>query len=910
MGAVYLAEHVKLRKKCAIKLLPREKGFDADWLRRFEREMQAVASLEHPNIVTATDAGEVDGWHYLVMEYLDGLDLSALARRCGPIPIDAAAAIGRDICNALEVVHQAGLVHRDVKPSNVMLTRSGAIKLLDLGLVLDDRALADEMRLTTVGHVMGTLAFAAPEQLSDEQLVDARADLYGLGATLFQLIAGRPAHTSSRGIAPLVIEKTSKPAPRLSSGRPDVPEPIDRLVARLLDRDPDSRPTGALEVAAELEPFAAPSLKSLAKEAIRITDDRSSSQEPYGIGAIKTRNDRSPPKKRNWIAASLFGLAALIAGFLFYVKTDRGLLIIESEVDGMTVTIKQENESVDAIQLVQGENRTSLRSGNYSIGFDVESDNVTVSDSEVVVKRGEETIVTVRKEAVDEIANVGAEEEIFKGKSLANWIQITKVERSLSTLKDAMFGIANLADEDDVEAAHTILIATRRLGGWAFDGGGGFGSNDDETEVPSQRFMSFFHKAFRRMMPMPAIPAITRELKEGNAKSHAACLLTLQTSYYMPGGRRLHTWIVEDKNRPTVVELHDAMRRLLRDGIEELPELQNQKLSHDACRKLSLQFALALDKPLAEEPGLESLLNEKLQAYTKSGTGLSQQERFKQIMVATEPWTDTWKQNKVSADELTAAKQFGIKYPLRVVVEVLLSGQQPNIHSVESLLNDSAGADELLAWMGSNMTQAFRKITYEPSWPTRLESIAKRTTRPDIAVRILERLCNTEKTVFGGESVSSGGGGFGVHRFNGTPSLKIQEAAKKSVRIAEERLFDDLESIDSLPKCVGDDVRRQAKKRFDSREGKPIPVNKRLDSLPSLSSRGGLSGGGFSLSGGSSLSLAGKRSVDWNDDGFVSEAEYAWSLQKRAWRMKLIPGIKQKQQGGFGGGGFGGGGQF
>lgn len=190
-------------------MLPRQFGFDATWIGRFEREMQAVANLSHPGIVTATDAGDVDGWHYLVMEYLDGMDLAAIIGRVGPIDAGVAASVMRDVCDALASVHQAGLVHRDIKPSNIMLTRDGAVKLLDLGLVLDQQASIADLRLTTVGHVIGTLAFAAPEQLSDRSAVDARADLYAVGVTLFQLVTGRTPHSTQHGIAPLVIENSN-----------------------------------------------------------------------------------------------------------------------------------------------------------------------------------------------------------------------------------------------------------------------------------------------------------------------------------------------------------------------------------------------------------------------------------------------------------------------------------------------------------------------------------------------------------------------------------------------------------------------------------------------------------------------------------------------------------------------------
>ena len=519
MGAVYLAEHERLRKKCAIKLLPRDRGFDTDWRERFDREMQAIASLEHPNIVTATDAG--DGWHYLVMEYLDGIDLAALSRRLGPIPIDAAAAIGRDICNALSVVHEAGLVHRDIKPSNVMLTRAGTVKLLDLGLVLDDRAAKDEMRLTTVGHVMGTLAYAAPEQLSDEITVDSRADLYGLGATLFQLITGQGAHAANRGIAPLVIDKTSKPAPLLSSIRNDIPPDIDSLIARMLDRDPNQRLATADEAATELANFAnTEALRPLAKQAFRAGEPDNSIDLLNAIPTVQAQPTLVPPTKRTWIAAAL-AAAALIAGFVFYIHTDRGVLVVES-------------------------------------------DNVSVSDSEVEVRRGDVTVIRVHKQSEPKaIANADVS-ELYKGKPIAYWVQIASQERDVLTLADAISAIVILAKPEDTEMIHSVLIAARRYGGWAI------GSIESPDEPPSQRFMDAFKQSFHRTLPRPGIPAIIIELRDGNARSRAACWWALNTFRSSRSECQLNAWASDSNNRLLAGLLHDEIRRLVkRDRFDE-----------------------------------------------------------------------------------------------------------------------------------------------------------------------------------------------------------------------------------------------------------------------------------------------------------------------------------------------------
>ncbi|TWU57724.1 serine/threonine protein kinase [Rubripirellula reticaptiva] len=412
MGAVYLAQHQRLKKTCAIKLLPRGRGFDSVWVNRFERETQAVAALSHPGIVTATDAGDQQGWHYLVMEYLDGLDLSAIIRRIGPIDIAPACAIMRDVCSALSAVHDAGLVHRDIKPSNIMLTCGGDVKLLDLGLVLDQSKPIADMRLTTVGHVIGTLAFAAPEQLTDSEAVDGRADLYGVGATLFQLISGQTAHDWQRGIAPLVLEKSTRPAKPIREIRADVPVELADLVADLLQRDPNQRPNSASEVADRLQTFApTSSLKSIINKAIGAADPDPMLTQSLPSLAPSLSSD--PPRQRHWLRwlAAGAGAAAILATVIITIESGRSTVRIETEDSSVNVQVAE-------------------------------------LDSNLLT----------------------APEKLFKGKPLSYWTELLVIERDVDTLGDAINAVVSLADADDVDAAEAILVSARRFGGWSSSG--------------------------------------------------------------------------------------------------------------------------------------------------------------------------------------------------------------------------------------------------------------------------------------------------------------------------------------------------------------------------------------------------------------------------------------------------------
>ena len=152
--------------------------------------MKAVGKLSHVNIVGAHDAGEIDGTHFLVMEYVDGLDLSNIARRLGQLPIPDACELVRQAATGLQHAYKHELVHRDIKPSNLMLTPEGQVKILDLGLALLDGTSGENNELTSTGQMMGTLDYMAPEQGMDSHTVDIRADVYSLGATLYKLLTG------------------------------------------------------------------------------------------------------------------------------------------------------------------------------------------------------------------------------------------------------------------------------------------------------------------------------------------------------------------------------------------------------------------------------------------------------------------------------------------------------------------------------------------------------------------------------------------------------------------------------------------------------------------------------------------------------------------------------------------------
>ncbi|MCA9013019.1 MAG: protein kinase [Planctomycetaceae bacterium] len=258
MGVVYKARHRKLNRLVALKLLPPSLTNDAGMLERFEHEMRAIGSLDHPNIVRAMDADVVDGIHLLVMEFVDGETLSGLLRRRGVLPVDEAC---RLICQAaagLQHIHDAGMVHRDIKPGNLMLSTNGTLRILDMGLALLTEAQLCVPDEAGTGLVMGTLNYMSPEQFENTHAVDIRADIYSLGATFYALLTGQTPY-AGRGegsaLQKLRIMATEDPTP-IETLRPDLPPAIVALVGQMMHRDRTHRMATPQELLEQLELIA------------------------------------------------------------------------------------------------------------------------------------------------------------------------------------------------------------------------------------------------------------------------------------------------------------------------------------------------------------------------------------------------------------------------------------------------------------------------------------------------------------------------------------------------------------------------------------------------------------------------------------------------------------------------------
>lgn len=282
MGEVFKAKHLIMGRTVAVKVLSKARLSHPNALARFTREIQAVAALDHPNIVTAFDAGQVGRTHYLVMEYIDGRDLNAWQEKYGKLPVPWACEFIRQAAHGLHHAHRQGLVHRDIKPANLLVAWNDdenrpVVKVLDLGLARATDPVDDELdagssddtsftlsstpsHLTQAGAILGTPDYLAPEQIIRNHDVDARTDIFGLGCTLFKLLTGELPFGGTDLMAKLAarVSPSAPPPVRLRSLRPEAPELLEAILAKMLARNPDRRFNSAEEVASALERFARP----------------------------------------------------------------------------------------------------------------------------------------------------------------------------------------------------------------------------------------------------------------------------------------------------------------------------------------------------------------------------------------------------------------------------------------------------------------------------------------------------------------------------------------------------------------------------------------------------------------------------------------------------------------------------
>ncbi len=294
MSSVYLAEHPVMERLVAIKVLPKKYVDDPNYLDRFKREARAAAALDHPNIVRAYDIDQDGDRHYIVMEYVDGRDLNRVVKEDGPLSFLDAADYIAQAARGLQHAHDAGLIHRDVKPANCLLDKKGVVKLLDMGLAKfseDDRpalsAIYDD-------SVVGTADYLAPEQAVNSQRVDSRADIYSLGCTLYFLLTGLPPFPEG-SIAERLLKHQREEPTSLYHFRPDIPRVLVDIFRRMTIKLPNDRIQFANVVEQELENWLVTKGRIPAKQSAGVGSTTSDSGRFGGRFGGRPSTTHSPP---------------------------------------------------------------------------------------------------------------------------------------------------------------------------------------------------------------------------------------------------------------------------------------------------------------------------------------------------------------------------------------------------------------------------------------------------------------------------------------------------------------------------------------------------------------------------------------------------------------------------------------
>jgi serine/threonine protein kinase len=320
MATVFKGTDLTLGRTVAIKILSEELAEDPSFVARFRLEAQAAASLTHPNIVAVYDTGSDDETHYIVMEYLEGRTLHQILNEDGTVPPEEVATIGAEVAQALAEAHDKGIVHRDVKPGNIMISRNGTAKVMDFGIA----KAATAGNLTQVGSILGTVAYLSPEQARGEP-VDGRSDIYSLGALLYQMLTGNLPLKGDTYVE-MVHKLNNQDPPLPSETNPGIPRKMDAVIMRALAKEPGNRYQTGTEMAADLldsirdtpegtaayMPFPAESDKTAVAPAAHVRRDEATRVMPAATAAPVRRVTQAPPPGSN-TGKTLIGIAAIIA---------------------------------------------------------------------------------------------------------------------------------------------------------------------------------------------------------------------------------------------------------------------------------------------------------------------------------------------------------------------------------------------------------------------------------------------------------------------------------------------------------------------------------------------------------------------------------------------------------------------
>ncbi|EAQ80646.1 probable protein kinase yloP-putative serine/threonine protein kinase [Blastopirellula marina DSM 3645] len=400
-------------------MLPREAMSKEHGVARFNQEVQVASRLSHPNIVTAFDADEAQGLHFLVMEHVDGRDLNSIVRSESPLSVAQAIDYITQTARGLEYAHAVGLIHRDIKPANLLLESSGIVKILDMGIArMDGGEAGKQANITQIGAVMGTVDFMAPEQAVDSKSVDGRADLYSLGCTLYYLLTRRPPFDGETLMVKLLGHREVLP-PKLQGLRPDVPDGLELIYQKCMAKIPEHRYATATELIADLEKLSPQSTDVRLPEMEMDTSPTGVLETLPFLGsnlivapprALATRSNgrRRLLERLGGMYGGMIGLALLLVGgyfsigFLFPRQTPGGNLVVSVEEkdfgaglhDQELTLVNIKTNDPTRIRLSAAELTTRLAPGEYRFALEPSS-GVQTDVSELTIHSGADSHVRV-----------------------------------------------------------------------------------------------------------------------------------------------------------------------------------------------------------------------------------------------------------------------------------------------------------------------------------------------------------------------------------------------------------------------------------------------------------------------------------------------------------------------------------
>ena len=465
MGQVFKARHRTMERIVALKVLPPQAMDSPEAVKRFRKEVKAAAKLTNPNIVTAYDAGEHHGTHYLVMEHVEGSDLARLVAKRGPLPTSQAVELVVQAARGLDYAHGRGIVHRDVKPGNLLVDLGGTLKISDMGLARVSQAAApgnatDSDQMTGSEYVLGTCEFMAPEQAADAHQADHRADVYALGCTLYFLLVGRAPYRRKTVMESLLAHREAE-IPSLREARPEVPAELDAVFQKMLAKNPDQRQQSMGDVIADLEACPAdlgeqvaegqPAASGTAPTERRPRPDAEATDTASQECSQATRSYVSPAerpvepraKRKKPPVAVLVGAAALLAavalGVVFMLETPQGTLVLRIDQqdakvvidDGkITITTRDDDQPVE-VRLQKGKHTFTVSKG----GFQTETGRFTITS-------GKREVVDVELIPLCEGEAVA---DVDRDRRAARWVQ--SVGGSVGLMVDGTYASVGPNDE-------------------------------------------------------------------------------------------------------------------------------------------------------------------------------------------------------------------------------------------------------------------------------------------------------------------------------------------------------------------------------------------------------------------------------------------------------------------------------